>query len=58
MQKPMRNSRVNDGLFGSLKYMTSYAAYVSIAWFVIIIGFYLIGIPIGIGSFPGVLYGA
>lgn len=45
-------------LFGSFKYMTSYAAYVSIAWFVIIIGFYLIGIPIGIGSFPGVLYGA
>ena len=45
-------------LFGSFKYMRSYAAYAAIIWFVIIIGWYLIGIPTGIGSYPGVMYGA
>ncbi len=45
-------------LFGSFKYMKSYAAYSIIIWFVIIIGWYLMGIPTGIGSFPGVIYGA
>ena len=45
-------------LFGSLKYMSYYAVFISIIWFVVLIGFYLIGIPIGIGSFPGVIYGA
>ncbi len=45
-------------LFGSMKYMTPYAAYITIIWFVLIVGWYLIGIPLGIGSFPGVMYGA
>lgn len=45
-------------LFGSLKYMSYYAVFISIIWFIVLIGFYLIGIPIGIGSFPGVIYGA
>ncbi len=45
-------------LFGSLKYMRTYAIYISIIWFVLILGFYFIGIPVGIGSFPGVMYGA
>ncbi len=45
-------------LFGSFKYMRSYAVYSMIIWFVIIIGWYLMGIPTGIGSFPGVIYGA
>ncbi len=45
-------------LFGSIKYMIPYAAYITIIWFVIIIAWYLIGIPLGIGSFPGVMYGA
>lgn len=45
-------------LFGSFKYLRSYALYITVIWFIIIVGWYLIGIPIGIGSFPGVIYGA
>jgi len=45
-------------LFGSMKYMAPYAAYITVIWFALIISFYLLGIPIGIGSFPGVIYGA
>lgn len=44
-------------LFGSTKYMVPYAVYISIIWILILIGWYLIGLPIGIGSFPGVIYG-
>lgn len=52
------NTNETMTLFGSLKYMSYYAIYITIIWFVILIGFYLIGVPIGIGSFPGVMYGA
>ncbi len=45
-------------LFGSIKYLRTYALYITIIWFIIIVGWYLMGIPIGIGSFPGVIYGA
>ncbi len=45
-------------LFGSMKYMAPYAAYITIIWFVLLIGWYLLGVPIGIGVFPGVMYGA
>ncbi len=45
-------------IFGSFKYMKSYAIYSMVIWFVLIIGWYLIGIPTGIGSYPGVIYGA
>ena len=45
-------------LFGSMKYMAPYAAYITVIWFVLIVGWYLLGVPIGIGSFPGVMYGA
>ena len=45
-------------LFGSMKYMAPYAGYILVIWFTIIVGWYLLGVPIGIGSFPGVLYGA
>ena len=45
-------------LFGSMKYMTPYFIYITIIWFVLIVGWYLLGVPIGIGSFPGVIYGA
>lgn len=45
-------------LFGSMKYMTPYFIYITIIWFVLIVGWYLLGVPIGIGSFPGVMYGA
>jgi p-aminobenzoyl-glutamate transporter AbgT len=41
-----------------VRYMMPYAAYTAIIMFIAIIGFYMIGIPIGIGTFPGVSYGA
>ena len=45
-------------LFGSCKYMVPYATYIMIIWCCVIVGWYMIGVPIGIGSFPGVIYGA
>lgn len=41
-----------------IRYMMPYAAYTAIIMIVAIIGFYMIGIPTGIGTFPGVSYGA
>ena len=41
-----------------VKYMMSYAIYTAIIMFIVVVGFYMIGIPTGIGSFPGVSYGA
>lgn len=45
-------------LFGSVKYMAPYATYITVIWMVVLIAWYLIGLPIGVGSFPGVIYGA
>lgn len=45
-------------LFGSIKTLISYSVYSLIIWAIVLVGFYLIGIPIGIGSYPGVVYGA
>ena len=45
-------------LFGSIKYMKIYAAYIAIIWFALLVGCYLMGVPVGIGAFPGVTYGA
>ncbi len=45
-------------LFGSVRYMVPYSLYIAVIWCTIIVGWYMIGIPIGIGSFPGVTYGA
>ena len=45
-------------LRGSLKYMVPYSIYVTIVWLLVLSAWYMIGIPIGIGSFPGVAYGA
>jgi aminobenzoyl-glutamate transport protein len=41
-----------------VKYMSPYAIYTGIIVIIALIGFYMIGIPTGIGSFPGVSYGA
>ena len=41
-----------------IKYMLPYSAYTAIIMVLVIVGWYMIGIPIGIGSFPGVMYGA
>ena len=45
-------------IVGGLKYMVPYSIYSTIAWIVVIIAWYMIGLPIGIGSLPGVIYGA
>lgn len=42
----------NDTIFGNIKYLLPYAAYTALLWIVILIGFYIIGIPLGIGAFP------
>lgn len=45
-------------LFGSINTLIPYSVYSLIIWAIVLVGFYLIGIPIGIGSYPGVVYGA
>ncbi len=45
-------------LFGSIKTLVPYSFYSLLIWTVVLLSFYLIGIPIGIGSYPGVVYGA
>lgn len=42
----------------SIKYMMPYFLTVTVICFVIVIGWYMLGVPIGIGSSPGVSYGA
>ena len=43
---------------GSMKYLLQYATYFAIIMVLAVVGWYMIGIPTGIGSFPGVTYGA
>ena len=45
-------------LFGSTKYMIPYATYITVIWAVVLVAWYLIGLPIGINTLPGVTYGA
>lgn len=45
-------------LFGSMKYMIPYGIATFIIVFVILVGWYITGIPLGVQSFPGVIYGA
>ena len=45
-------------LFGSTKYMIPYATYITVIWAVVLLAWYLIGLPIGINTLPGVTYGA
>lgn len=45
-------------LFGSIKKLIPYSVYSLLIWIMVLLGFYLTGIPLGIGSFPGVVYGA
>ena len=52
------NQKDTITLFGSIRYMIPYASASMLIWFVVLIGWYLIGLPIGIGSLPGVIYGA
>lgn len=41
-------------MFNAIKYMRHYALYILVMWFILIIGFYITGLPLGIGS-SGVL---
>ena len=43
---------------GSIKYMIPYQVCITIVWLVVLIAWYMSGLPIGIGSLPGVIYGA
>ena len=38
--------------------MATYSLYITIIFAVVLVGWYMIGVPIGIGSHPGVIYGA
>ncbi len=45
-------------IFGSAKMVIPYSIYISIIWLVVLIGWFMIGLPIGISTYPGVIYGA
>lgn len=46
----------NVTLFGSIKLLIPYSFAVLVIWFILIIGWYVTGIPIGVGALPGVNY--
>jgi aminobenzoyl-glutamate transport protein len=52
------NSKEMLSTTSSLKYMSYYSLYTAIIMVSVIVGWYMIGIPTGIGAFPGVMYGA
>lgn len=56
MDKYNKNEMVTT--VGSIKYMVPYSVCITIAWVVVLAAWYMIGLPIGIGSLPGVIYGA
>lgn len=56
MEKYTKNDSVS--LYGCLKYTIPYAVSITLIWIVVICAWYMIGVPIGIGTFPGVTYGA
>jgi aminobenzoyl-glutamate transport protein len=43
----------HDGVLGNIKYIIPYSLGTTIMWLIIIILFYIIGIPLGIGAYPG-----
>lgn len=43
----------HEGLFGNIKHLLPYSGFAFIMWFVILLGFYIIGIPLGVGAYPG-----
>ena len=54
MEKYDKNNEVT--LFGSFKYMKSYGVMILAMWFVLIVGFYITGLPIGINTNPGLVF--
>ncbi len=47
------NTNEQEGIFGSIKYIVPYSLATFAMWIVIILLFYIIGLPLGIGAFPG-----
>lgn len=43
----------HEGLWGNVRYLLPYSGYTMLMWIVILIGFYLIGLPLGIGATVG-----
>ena len=56
LAKIYNQSEENIGLFGSLKHLKHYSFASLVVWFILIIGFYITGIPLGPGSLAGVSY--
>ena len=52
------NQNDTTTLTGCSKLLTSYSIFSLVIWAVILVGWFMIGVPIGIGSAPGVVYGA
>ena len=52
------NQNDTTTLTGCSKMLTPYSIFSLVIWTVIIVGWFMIGVPIGIGSAPGVVYGA
>lgn len=46
----------NVSVFGSFKYMKDYGVVMAILWFVLILVFYISGLPIGVGTSPNLAF--
>jgi len=47
------NGSEHDGLFGNIKYIIPYSLATMAMWIVIMLLFYITGLPLGIGAYPG-----
>ena len=52
------NQNETTTLTESSRILVPYSVFSLVIWVVILVGWFMIGIPIGIGSAPGVIYGA
>ena len=52
------NGKEIPSIRSSIKYMAPYSLYITVIMVFVIIGWYMLGVPTGIGAFPGVMYGA
>ena len=44
----------NEGMTSYIKYIIPYSFATMLMWIVILVLFYIIGLPLGIGAFPGI----
>ena len=54
MEKYDKNNQVT--LFGAFKYMKSYGLVMGVLWLVLLLGFYISGLPIGVGTSPSLTF--